>query len=260
MGKESIQSMEAGNVANQNLSKDFTGPGHIHTNIAAGPYNGEEVPITERLAADHARAAAQLKAEHAKELAILQARKAQLKADLKAEHAMTAGGTGLIAKLKGTEDPVKRAEKKQLKAEIARLEQTMKAAHQYEDAELKAKREKDNAAFAAAERFTHSSYNNNNGVATGAMPAGGTAYSNAGAMPGGATAYNAGAMPSGATAYNAGAMSSGTTAYNAGAMPVGATPYNTSAMPAGATSYNTASTIPVAAPYQQQPGSAQHRF
>jgi len=157
MGKESIQSMEADQKAGEHHVKDFTSTGHIHTDIAAGPYTGLERPLKERVAADHARASVQLKAEHQKELAALKAEEVQKRADLKAEHAMTEGGTGFIDKLKGKVDPIKQAEKRQLKAEIARAKEAIKAEHDYETAALRAKRDKEFAALSAAEKLSHHS-------------------------------------------------------------------------------------------------------
>jgi hypothetical protein len=157
MGKESIQSMEAENkAAGEHHVKDFTSTGHIHTEIAAGPYTGLEKPLKERVAADHTRASIQLKAEHQKELAVLKAQEVQKLADLKAEHAMTEGGTGIWDKLKGSVDPIKLAEKRQLKAEIARAKESLKAEQDYETAALNAKRDKENAALAAAEKLSRS--------------------------------------------------------------------------------------------------------
>lgn len=95
--------------------------------------------IQTAVAADRARDATQLKAEHGKEMAALKAEEAQLIAAQKAEHAKTPGKTGLLAKLTGKEDPVKKAEKQELKAEIARAENQTKAEHDAEDAQLKAR-------------------------------------------------------------------------------------------------------------------------
>jgi len=169
MGKESIQSMEADH-AGEHPVKDFTSTGHIHTDIAAGPYEGPERPLKERVAADHARASAQLKAEHTKELAELKAEEVQKMADLKAEHAMTEGGTGIIAKLKGNVDPIKEAEKMQLKAEIARAKEAVKAEHDYETAALKSKKSKETAALTAAEKLSHPSGYDTAGVRTAGLP------------------------------------------------------------------------------------------
>jgi hypothetical protein len=157
MGKESIESMEADHKAGEHHVKDFTSTGHVHTDIAAGPYTGLERPLKERVAADHERASVQLKAEHQKELAALKAEEVQKLADLKAEHAMTEGGTGIIDKLKGRVDPIKQAEKMQLRAEIARAKEAIKAEHGYETAALKSKRDKEIAALSAAEKLSHPS-------------------------------------------------------------------------------------------------------
>lgn len=118
-----------------------------------------EAPLKERVAADHGRDAAQLKAEHGKEMSALKAEEAQLLAAQKAEHAKTPGKTGLIAKLTGKEDPVKKAEKQELKAEIARAEETTKAAHDAENAQLKAHRTTDMSAVNAADKL-HGSHTN----------------------------------------------------------------------------------------------------
>jgi hypothetical protein len=140
-------------------ARDFTSTGHIHTELASGPYRGLERPLKERVAADFERAAVQLKAEQSKDIAFLKADEIEKAADLKAEHAMTEGGTGFLAKLMGTEDPVKRAERKQLKAEIRRAKQALKADHAYETAELQAKKSKEKAALAAAGKLRHSPEN-----------------------------------------------------------------------------------------------------
>jgi hypothetical protein len=110
-----------------------------------------EAPLKERVAADHVKTATQLKAEHAKEDAALKAEEAEKLAALKAEHAKTPGKTGLLAKLTGHEDPVKKAETQQLKAEIARAEETTKAEHDFENAELNARKRKENAAIDAVD-------------------------------------------------------------------------------------------------------------
>ena len=106
-------------------------------------------PLKEQVAADHSRDAAQLKAEHGKEKAALKAEEAQLMAAQKAEHAKTPGKTGLLAKLTGKEDPIKKAEKQELKAEMARAEELTKAEHDAENAHLKANRTTDMSAVNA---------------------------------------------------------------------------------------------------------------
>lgn len=127
-------------------------------------------PLKEQVAADHARDATQLKAEHGKEMAALKAEEAQLLAAQKAEHSKTPGKTGLLAKLTGKEDPVKKAEKQELKAEIARAEELTKAEHDAENAQLKAHRTTDMSAIKAA----HGSH------ASHALPAAGAAVAPAG--------------------------------------------------------------------------------
>jgi len=112
-----------------------------------------EAPLKERVEADHVKTATQLKAEHAKEDAALKAEEAQKTAALKAEHAKTPGKTGFFAKLTGHQDPIKKAENEQLKAEIARAEQTTKAEHDFENAELNARKRKENAAIDAVDSF-----------------------------------------------------------------------------------------------------------
>jgi hypothetical protein len=92
-----------------------------------------------------------MEAEHGKEMAALKAEEAQRTAALKAEHAKTPGKTGLLAKLTGHEDPVKKAEKQQLAAEIARAEEATKAEHAFENADLKAQKSKEHATVGAAD-------------------------------------------------------------------------------------------------------------
>jgi hypothetical protein len=122
-----------------------------------------EAPLKERVEADHLKTATQLKAEHAKEDAALKAEEAQKLAALKAEHAKTPGKTGFLAKLTGHQDPVKKAETEQLKAEIARAEETTKAEHDFENAELNARKRKENATIDAVD-----SMGSNTRVNTGA--------------------------------------------------------------------------------------------
>jgi len=128
--------------------------------------------IQSAVAADHGRDAAQLKAEHGKEMTALKAEEAQALAAQKAEHSKTPGKTGLIAKLTGKEDPVKKAEKQQLKAEIARAEETTKAAHDQENAELKAHGAKHMASVNAMDNLHGSSGSHN----LAALPAGQLAH------------------------------------------------------------------------------------
>jgi len=142
------ESADAGHL-NDHHGRDFMGADHVHTSIASGPYTGPEKPLAERVAIDYARAHAQLKAEHAKEDAVLAAEAIQMQADLKAQHAMTEGETGLLAKLRGNEDPMKSAEKKHLNAEILRAKEIAKAEHACERAELEAKEAKAKAAVKA---------------------------------------------------------------------------------------------------------------
>jgi hypothetical protein len=125
----------------------------IRTSEKRHMHDGEVAPLKQRVAADHAASSVQLKAEQAKEMAALKAEEAQRTAELKADHAKTPGKTGLIAKLMGKEDPVKKAEKQQLKAEIARAEDGTKAAHAIERSELDAQRSKENASLTAAEKM-----------------------------------------------------------------------------------------------------------
>jgi len=126
------------------------------------------LPLKERVAADHAMTATQLKAEHTKEMANLKAEEAQATAALKAEHAKTPGDTGLLAKITGKEDPIKKAEKQQLKAEIARAEETTKANQAYEKAELNARKAKESATVNAAEKLVHGNNQfSNNTTGTG---------------------------------------------------------------------------------------------
>jgi hypothetical protein len=84
-------------------------------------------------------------------MAALKAEEAQRTAALKADHAKTPGTTGLLAKLTGHEDPVKKAEKQQLAAEIARAEEATKAEHSFENADLKARKAKEHATVGAAD-------------------------------------------------------------------------------------------------------------
>jgi len=145
-------------------------------------------PLKERVAADHAASSTQLKAEHAKESAQLKAEEAQRTAELKAEHAKTPGKTGLIAKLTGSEDPVKKAENQQLKAEIARAEQTTKAGQAAEKAELNAATKKEDIAYTAANSLHGSGVHSGSGVQYAqpgvqyAQP--GVQYSGSGIQPG----------------------------------------------------------------------------
>jgi hypothetical protein len=130
----------------------------------------ESIQSAPAVAADHGRDAAQLKAEHGKEMSALKAEEAQALAAQKAEHSKTPGKTGLIAKLTGKEDPVKKAEQQQLKAEIARAEETTKAAHDHENAELKAHGSKHMASANAVDSLHGSNH-------AGALPvAGGLAH------------------------------------------------------------------------------------
>jgi hypothetical protein len=96
-------------------------------------------------------------------MSALKAEEAELLAAQKAEHSKTPGKTGLIAKLTGKEDPVKKAEKQELKAEIARAEESTKAAHDYENAQLKANKTNDMAAVNAADKL-HGSHSHATGV------------------------------------------------------------------------------------------------
>jgi len=144
--------------------------------------------VKEQVAADHGRDAAQLKADHGKEMAALKAEEAKLLAAQKADHAKTPGGTGLIAKLTGREDPVKVAEKQELKAEIARAEDTTKAHHDAENAHLKANKSGDMAAVNAAEKLGSNNAHGAHGAAAGALGAGALG---AGALGAGALAHGA---------------------------------------------------------------------
>ena len=128
-------------------------------------------PLKEQVAANHSRDAAQLKAEHGKEKAALKAEEAQLMAAQKAEHSKTSGKTGFLAKLTGKEDPVKKAEKQELKTEIARAEERTKAEHDAENAQLKANRTADMSAVNAI----HGSHTNHAlpAAAGGAVGSGG---------------------------------------------------------------------------------------
>jgi len=132
-------------------------------NQSAGNLGSNMLPLKERVAADHAMTETQLKAEHTKEMANLKAEEAQATAALKANHAKTPGDTGLLAKITGKEDPIKKAEKQQLKAEIARAEETTKAQQAYEKAELNARKAKESATVNAADKLVHddSRFNNN---------------------------------------------------------------------------------------------------
>jgi len=123
-----------------------------------------EAPMKERVEADHVKTATQLKAEHAKEDAALKAEEAQKLAALKAEHAKTPGKTGFLAKLTGHQDPVKKAETEQLKAEIARAEETTKAEHDFENAELNARKRKENATVDAVDSLSGSNTRANTGT------------------------------------------------------------------------------------------------
>jgi uncharacterized protein YifE (UPF0438 family) len=132
-------------------------------NQSAGNLGSNMLPLKDRVAADHAMTETQLKAEHTKEMANLKAEEAQATAALKAQHAKTPGDTGLLAKITGKEDPIKKAEKQQLKAEIARAEETTKAQQAYEKAELNARKAKESATVNAADKLVHddSRFNNN---------------------------------------------------------------------------------------------------
>jgi hypothetical protein len=153
MGKESIQ---AEIQSEQRLMENQSGA-NMGSNM---------LPLKERVAADHAMTQTQLKAEHTKEMANLKAEEAQATAALKAEHAKTPGDTGLLAKITGKEDPIKKAEKQQLKAEIARAEETTKANQAYEKAELNARKAKESATVNAADKLVHddSRFANNTGT------------------------------------------------------------------------------------------------
>jgi hypothetical protein len=166
MGKEDILYTTAQPCANANCKTELqacTNP-HCTNPVGLGKFNtnsaySAEPLLEDRVKAEQARAATHLKAEHEKELAQLRADEMQKKADLKAAHAQTPGGTGLVSKILGKEDPMKTAEKRQLNAEITRAEQTIKAEHAREKAELDARNAKDTAALAAAERQRAEQFN-----------------------------------------------------------------------------------------------------